>query len=109
MNRFANSIEVELLNGEHILIENDWSKLYNIKEKTRHFIKMVSRFPFLTLEKEKYVKFKFRKQYTYLDSPFDPSFKVRCSLSQLAALFGVDFRKFEETLLYHDLGKYQQL
>ena len=109
MSRYIDCVELELLNGDHILLPNVWSKIYNLKENTRVKLKLISKFPFISFEKERYVKFRFRTHYETLDSMFDPSFNVRCSLSQLAFLFGVDFRKFEETLLDYDLGRYQQL
>ena len=105
MSRYNNNIELELLNGDHIFISNEWSKIYQLKEKSRIKMKLISRFPFISFEKERYVKFRFRTQYDTLDSIFDPRFKVRCSLSQLAFIFGVDFTPFDKSLVEHDLNQ----
>jgi hypothetical protein len=103
MSRYIDCVELELLNRNHVLLPNDWSKVYNLKEKSRVKLKLVSRFPFISFEKERYVKFRFRTQYKTIDSLYDPSFNVRCSLSQLAFIFGVNFRPFEKSLVEHDL------
>lgn len=103
MSRYINKVEIELLNGNRILLPNDWFKVYGLKEKIRVKLKLVSKFPFISFEKERYVKFKFRTHYESLDSIFDPCFKVKCNLSQLAFLFGVNFTQFEQSLVEHDL------
>ena len=102
MSRYINKVEIELLNGNRILLPNDWFKVYSLKEKIRVKLKLVSKFPFISFEKERYVKFKLRTHYESLDSIFDPCFKVKCNLSQLAFLFGVNFTPFEKSLIEHD-------
>ena len=103
MSRYINHVELELLNGTRILLPNEWFKIYNLKEKIRVKLKFISKFPFISFEKERYVQFNFRKCYESLDSILDPRFKVKCNLSQLAFLFGVNFTQFEQSLVEHDL------
>lgn len=100
-----NLIEIEALSGKRFLIENDWSRIYKLEEKLRLLIKWTSRFPFIKFERQRYCSFRFRTEYTYLDSFFDKRYKVNCNLSQLASLFDVEFKEFDKTMVNHDVAK----
>lgn len=97
-------VEIELLNKKRLLLENDWTKVRNLVEKTGYFIKSSSRFPFFSIEKRRYCSFMFRTTYDTIDSFFDPKYKVNCTLPQLAALFDVAFKEFDKTIVEHDIS-----
>ena len=96
-------VEIEDLNGNRFLIDNHWSKIYDLVEKTRFVVRWCSRFPFVHFEKQRYCSFKFRTIYTTLNSFFDKRYKINCNLSQLAALFGIEFKEFDRTIVMHDV------
>ena len=99
-----NLIEIELLNGKHTLLKRDWDKVYGISEKTRWLFKLKSAFPFFKLEKQQYVKFKFRTHYEALNDFSDPCYRVKLTPLQLANLYGVKVRPFEQAVVENDLA-----
>ena len=94
-------VEIEVLSGKRFLLENNWEKVYNLAEKSWYSFKLSSKFPFISFEKHRYCTFKFSNN----NSLFDKKFKVNCDLSQLAALFDIDFKKFDLTMVNHDVTK----
>ena len=94
-------VEIEVLSGKRFLLENDWEKVYDLAEKSWYSFKLSSKFPFISFEKHRYCTFKFSNN----NSLFDKKFKVNCNLSQLAALFDIDFKKFDLTMVNHDVTK----
>ena len=99
-----NVVEIELLSRKRILLPKSWEKVYNICEKTRWLIRRASTFPFFKFEKQRYVKFKFRTQYETIDSFCDPTYRVNCTLSQFASIFGVEIPPFERVIVENDLA-----
>ena len=97
-------VEIEVLNGKRFLLENNWEKVYNLAEKSWYSFKLSSKFPFISFEKHRYCTFKFRT-FRNNDSFLDKKFNVNCNLSQLAALFDVDFKEFDLTMVNHDVTK----
>ena len=97
-------VEIEVLSGKRFLLENNWKKVYNLAEKSWYSFKLSSKFPFISFEKHKYCTFKFRTFHNN-DSFLDKKFNVNCNLSQLAALFDVDFKEFDFTMVNHDVTK----
>ena len=98
-------VEIEVLSGKRFLLENNWSKVYDLAEKSWYSLKWSSKFPFVSFEKHRYCTFKFRTVYSTLESCFDKRYNVNCNLSQLAELFDIDFKEFDTTLVYHDVTK----
>lgn len=98
-------VEVEVLSGKRFLLENDWSKVYDLAEKSWYSLKWSSKFPFVSFEKHRYCTFKFKTVYYTLESLFDKRYNVNCNLSQFAALFDVDFKEFDTTMVNHDVAK----
>lgn len=100
-------VEIELINGHRMLIDNDWSKVYSIEEKIKKSFKLISSFPFVEVENKKYVTFMYRTKSEYLNSEDDPVYNVNCSISQLAKLFGVKVTEFEKAMIEHDIESYE--
>ena len=100
------SIEIELLNGKRMLLQNDWKKVYNICEKTKKIFKFLPKFPFIKIEKIKYVSFNFMTHYEAMQSISDPKYNVKCSLQQFASLFDVTIVPFEYGLIAGDFKKH---
>lgn len=100
-----NFVEIEVLSGKRFLIENDLEKVYDLAEKSWYSFKWSSKFPFVLFEKHRYCTFKFKTVYSTLESVFDKRYNVNCNLSQLAALFDIDFKDFETTMVNHDVAK----
>ena len=98
-------VELEALNGKRFLLENNWTKVYDLVEKSWYSFKWSSKFPFISFEKHRYCTFKFKTVYSALKSCFDKRYNVNCNLSQLAALFDIDFKEFDTTMVNHDLIK----
>lgn len=96
-------IEIELCNGEKILIERCWSKIYSLFEITKRSFKFVKRFPFIEVTKRRCCSFKIRTKYESFDSILDPKYEVNCTLVQFAQLFGVEIRSFEEAIVKNDI------
>lgn len=99
-----NSIEIELINGNRVLLEQKWNKVYNLCEKTRWLLKRTPVFPFFKFEKQRYVKFKFMTAYETITSCTDPTYRVKCTLLQFASMFGIKISPFEKTLVENDLA-----
>lgn len=98
-------VEIEVLSGKRFLLENNWSKVYDLAEKSWYSLKWSSKFPFVSFEKHRYCTFKFRTVYSTLESCFDKRYNVNCNLSQLAELFDIDFKEFDTTMVNHDVAK----
>lgn len=90
-------IEVEVLSGKRFLLDNDWSKVYKLVEKTKSIIRLHSKFPFIFFEKKTFCEFKFKTFYSELTSVFDKRYKVNCNILQLASLFDVNVKQFDES------------
>ena len=90
-----NLVEIELLSRKRILLPKRWEKVYNACEKTRWLIRRSSTFPFFKFENKRYVKFKFRTHYETVNDFSDPTYRVNCTLSQFASMFGVEISPFE--------------
>ena len=97
-------VEIEVLSGKRFLLDNSWEKVYNLVEKSWYSFKLSSKFPFISFEKHRYCEFKFRTLNNNY-SLFDKKFNVNCNLSQLAALFDIDFKRFDTTMVNHDVTK----
>lgn len=108
-------VELEVLSGKRFLLENDWAKVYDLVEKSWYSFKWSSKFPFVSFEKHRYCTFKFKTVYCTLESVFDKRYfgkryfgkryNANCNLSQLAALFDIDFKEFDTTMMNHDVAK----
>ena len=94
-------VEIEVLSGKRFLLDNNWERVYNLAEKSWYSFKLFSKFPFISFEKHRYCTFNFRNNDSFLDK----NFNVNCNLSQLAALFDVDFKDFETAMVNHDVTK----
>ena len=97
-------IELELCNGNRILLPDDWSRIYNLRECTRKSYTFSRRFPFIKIIKKPYVSFRFMTTYLTLKDSDDLRLNVNCSLLQFASLFGVNVIQFEKALVDHDLS-----
>ena len=98
-------VELEVLSGKRFLLENNWAKVYDLAEKSWYSLKWSSKFPFVSFEKHRYCTFKFKTFYSTLESVFDKRYNANCNLSQLAALFDIDFKEFDTTMVNHDVAK----
>lgn len=92
-------IEIELINGNRILLSSEWGKVYKLIEKTRLVIKFAKKFPFVYISTKQYTQFKYRSIYETINSAFDPTYRVNCTIVQLAALFGEHVTTFEEGMI----------
>ena len=98
-------VEIELLNHTRILIPNRWDKIYDLREKERHIFKFDKCFPFLKIEKQRYVSFRY-KTYENTKSYTDKYYKVNCLLWHFLALFGVkNVKSFEQGCIEGDLSR----
>lgn len=97
-------VEIEAMSGKRFLLDNNLEKVYNLVEKSCYSFKLSSKFPFISFGKHRYCTFKFRI-FSNNNSVFDKKFNVNCNLSQLAALFDIDFKKFDFTMVNHDVTK----
>ena len=99
-------VEIELLNHTRILIPNRWVKIYDLREKERHIFKFDKCFPFLKIEKQRYVSFRFQTVYETSRDRADKSYKVNCSLRHFLALFEVkNVKSFEQGCIEGDLER----
>ena len=98
-------VEIEDRSGKRFLLDNNWERVYNLAEKSWYSFKLSSKFPFISFEKHRYCTFKFRIRSFNNNSLFDKKFNVNCNLSQLAALFDVNFKEFDFTIVNHDVTK----
>lgn len=99
-------IEIELTNGKRILVENDWEKIYDVKEKFRFKFKLMKKFPFFKIIRQRIVSFKVHKTYNYMESVFDPSYAIKNSLLDLATMFGVSVKSFEQNMIECELKNF---
>lgn len=97
-------IELELMNGNRVILQKDWGKVYSLKEKNCHCIKFTATFPFLRISRKRYVSFKFRTTYETLNSCDDPRYNVNCTLIELAKLFGEYVKQFELNVVENDVN-----
>ena len=99
-------VEIELLNHKRILIPNQWHKIYNLVEKERHIFRFTRKFPFVKIEKQRYVSFRFQTVYETLRDFADKHYKVNCLLRHFLALFGVkNVKSFEQGRIEGDLER----
>jgi len=87
-------IELELLDGEHVLIDNAIERIHNASEKIKTKFCFSSKFPFLKITKVRYTEFQCRpasESYNRLD---DPVYSVNCRLVQFMNLIGVEVKPF---------------
>ena len=97
-------IEIELLNHTRILIPNKWDKIYDLREKERYIFKFNKCFPFLKIEKQRYVSFRFKTVYENFRDNDDKHYKANCLLKHFLALFEVkNVKSFEEGKIEGDL------
>ena len=96
-------VEVKLVNGNRVLLPNDFRRVYNLVEKTTTCITWTAKFPFLKFEKHTYVKFKFESCHSVSKNIYDPVYKVDCMALQLASLFDVNAKPFEFSVITYDL------
>lgn len=85
----ATRVEVELLDGSKKLLLRDWDRLYRITEREASKLVWSFKFPFLRRETTRYVEFYYQK-YDNQRTSFDAHFKVKCTILQLAKLFGAE-------------------
>ena len=101
--KLSENIEIELTNGDRVLVENNWKKVYDVKESEKSCITFSHKFPFFKVVKHRYVSFKIQTEYETLKSFLDPRYHVHCSLVQLAKMFDVDVKPFELNVVENDL------
>ena len=87
-------IEIELLNGKHIMIDDDVEKIHDACEKTKSKLRFSLKFPFVKVEKIRYTEFQYRQKYESFNKSDDPIYKVNCRLVQFMNLIGVDVKPF---------------
>ena len=95
----SNNVELHLLNGQKIMLKIDWEKVYNLKELRKKTLKFTKKFPFLHISSFPYTTFKYRVNYTYINSPLDPRYNVDCPLSAFMSLIGINYEKFEDAVV----------
>ena len=98
-----NMIEIETISGNRLLIDNDWSKVYNLVEKTRYVMKLQTTFRFIVFKKHIFCDFKFKTIYNTLTSWCNKRIKAKCNILQLASLFDVNVKCFDESCINHDM------
>lgn len=81
-------VEVELLDGSKKLLTRDWNRIYNLNEKISSKLKLTSKFPFFKHEFQRYVRFNFMRYGK--PTSYDDTYTVKCTILQLAKLFGVE-------------------
>lgn len=81
-------VEVELLDGSKKLLARDWNRVYNLVEKSVSELKFTSKFPFFKHKFQRYAQFKFMSYGK--PSTYDNVYAVKCTILQLAKLFGVE-------------------
>ena len=103
MNKNMDYIELELTNGNRIVLENNIDKVYNIHEKYSRHISFTSSFPFFKITKTKYTSFRFRTYYETINSMGDKRYKVNCTLVALVKMFGGAVKEFEQSCIEGEL------
>ena len=102
--RHLEYIEIELTNGNRVLLQKDWEKVYSLKEKNCCCIEFTSKFPFLRIFRKRCVSFKFRTTYETMNSFCDSRYHVNCTLIELAKMFDVDVKPFELNVVENDMN-----
>lgn len=102
--RHLEYIEIELTNGNRVLLQKDWEKVYSLEEKNCRCIEFTIKFPFLRISKKRYVSFKFRTTYETMNSLCDSRYCVNCTLIELAKMFDVDVKPFELNVVENDMN-----
>lgn len=87
-------IEIELLDGRHILIDDDVERIHNASEKIKTKFHFLCRFPFLKTTKVRYTEFQYRPAYEAYNSSSDPVYRANCRLVQFMNLIGVEMNPF---------------
>ena len=96
-------VEILLYSGVRTLISKNWNRVYNIKEFKPYRLYFVGQFPFIRWFNTPVTRFKFRTEYEYFDSFFDPTYYAKCSCIQLAKMFGLDVQSFDSTMIDGDM------
>ncbi len=98
-------IEIELLNGRHILIDDDVRRIHDVVEKIKTKICFSSKFPFLKIIKVRYTEFKCRPAYESYNNDDDPVYTANCRLVQFMNLIGIEVKPFpyEQFQIENDL------
>ena len=98
-------IEIELLDGSHILIDDDTERIHNACEKIKSKICFSSKFPFLKIKKVRYTEFQCRPAYESYNNDNDPVYTANCRLVQFMNLIGADVKPFpyEQFKIENDL------
>lgn len=87
-------IEIELLDGRHVLFNDDAERIHNAVEKIKSKICFSSKFPFLKTKKVRYTEFQCRPADEAFNRDSDPVYKANCRLVQFLNLIGVDVKPF---------------
>ena len=98
-------IEIELLDGRHVLIDDDIDRIHDAVEKIKLKICFSNKFPFLKIKKVRYTRFQCRPIYETYNTDRDPVYNANCRLTQFMNLIGVDVKSFpyEQFQIYNDL------
>ncbi len=92
--RNSGYIELELLDGEHVLIDNAVERIHNASEKIKTKFCFSCRFPFLKIKKVRYTEFQCRPACESYNNPRDPVYRANCRLVQFMSLIGVEVKPF---------------
>ena len=87
-------IEIELLDGQHVLFDNDAGRMHNVVEKIKTKIYFSSKFPFLKTKKIRYTEFQYRPVDESFNRESDPVYRANCRLVQFMNLIGVEVKPF---------------
>lgn len=87
-------IEIELLDGRHMLIDDDVQRIHDAVEKIRTKICFSRKFPFWKIVKVRYTEFQCRPAYESYNNDNDPVYTANCRLMQFMNLIGVDAKPF---------------
>ena len=92
--RNSGYIEIELLDGKHVLIDDAVERIHDVSEKIKTKFCFSCRFPFLKITKVRYTEFQCRPACESYNRPADPVFTANCRLVQFLNLIGVDVKPF---------------
>lgn len=98
----GNFIEVELVDGSHIIIPSDGSRVYGIYEDFYYVWSFQKRFPFLKRSKKACTKFWYRNKYETMNDSSDPKLAANCTLMQFFTMFGKQVKPFEVAIVEGD-------
>ena len=93
------TVELQLVDGNKVIRTFDLDKVYGIAEKQRSFWKLSSKFPFFQIESKRYVKFRYRTQYTLINDVLDDSYAVDCDLHSFCKLMHISYGSFSDAVL----------